>query len=153
MTRRAQFPSMLGIAGIIVLIDHFTKLWFLRHFQLGEARRITSFFYLTLVQNTGTAFGFLQDDNRMLLIISYVILVLVLYGARGFFERGGFWAFWGVAFVMGGAIGNIVDRHLYGHVIDFLDFRVWPVFNIADSAITVGAVCTAIGLLTHKVES
>src|SRR4029077_7304459 len=139
MTRRAQFPSMLSVAGILVLIDPFTKLWFLRHFQLGESRRITSFFYLTLVQNTGTAFGLFQDDNRMLLIISYVILLLVLYGARGFFERGGMWAFWGIALVMGGAIGNIVDRHLYGHVIDFLDFRVWPVFNIADSAITVGA--------------
>ena len=88
----------------------------------------------------------------MLLIISYVILLLVLYGARGFFERGGMWAFWGIALVMGGAIGNIVDRHLYGHVIDFLDFRVWPVFNIADSAITIGAISTAIGLLTHKKE-
>jgi len=141
---------MLSVAGIVVLIDHFSKHWFLKHFQLGESRRVTSFLYLTLVQNTGTAFGLFQNDNKTLLMLSYGILALVIYGARGFFERGGRWAFWGISFIIGGAIGNIVDRHLYGHVIDFLDFRVWPVFNVADSAITVGAVCTAVGLLMHK---
>ena len=55
-----------------------------------------------------------------------------------------------VALVLGGAIGNIIDRHLYGHVIDFIDLRFWPVFNVADSAITVGAISTAIGLMSNK---
>jgi signal peptidase II len=153
MNKRAQFPAMMLLSGVVVLIDHFTKFWFLHHFQLGESRPVTSFFCLTLVQNTGTAFGLFQDSNRALLIVSYLILGVVLYGARGLYERGGAWSYLGVALIVGGAIGNIVDRHLYGHVIDFLDFHVWPVFNIADSAITVGTVLTAIGLTFHKVKA
>jgi signal peptidase II len=150
MTRKARFPAMLGLAGFVVMLDRYTKLWFLEHFQLGESRRIFSWLYMTLVENTGTAFGLFQDNNRALLIVSYVVLLIFVYGARGLWERGGEWAFWGVALVLGGAAGNIIDRHLYKHVIDFIDLRVWPVFNVADSAITVGAVSTAVGLMLHK---
>jgi signal peptidase II len=146
---RARFPAMVGIAGLVVLLDRLSKAWFLNHLQLDESRRVASFFYFTLVKNTGTAFGLFQGNNKLLLMTSYAILLLVLYGARGLCERGGAWAVLGVALIMGGAVGNIIDRHLYGQVIDFLDFRVWPVFNVADSAITVGAVCTAIGLLLN----
>ena len=62
-------------------------------------------------------------------------------------ERGGFWGALGVALVLGGAVGNVMDRIHYGQVIDFLDFRVWPVFNVADSAITVGTLSIIVGLL------
>ena len=150
--RKARFPTILLIAGIVVALDHITKTWFLDHFQLGESRHAASCLYFTLVQNTGTAFGLFQHSSRMLLVISYIILFVVLYGARGLCERGGLWAFWGVALVLGGAIGNIIDRHLYGHVIDFLDLRFWPVFNAADSAITMGAISIAIGLVLYKDE-
>ena len=150
MNRKARFPAMLVIALVAAVVDHLSKSWFLKHFQVGESRRVFSWFYLTLVQNTGTAFGLFQDNNRALLMLSYIVLVAFIYGARGLWERGGGWAFWGVALIMGGAIGNILDRHLYGHVIDFLDFRVWPVFNLADSAITTGAIVTAIGVMVHQ---
>lgn len=152
LKRKARFPAMIGIAGAVLLIDRLSKMWFLDHFQVGESRRVFSWFYMTLVKNTGTAFGFFQGNNRLLLFISYAILLLLLYGARGVCERGGHWAFWGMALLWGGAVGNIVDRHLYGQVVDFLDFRVWPVFNIADSAITLGSITTAIGLMRHKAE-
>ena len=147
MNKKAWFPTMLLIAGILVIIDHFTKLWFLHHYQLGESHRLAEYLYLTLVLNTGTAFGLFQNNNRALLLLAYAILGVVVYAARGLCERGGRWAFLGVSLIMGGAIGNIVDRHIYGHVIDFIDLRFWPVFNLADSAITIGAICTAIGLL------
>jgi len=147
MKHRARFPAMLAIAGVVVLIDHFSKLWFLHHYQLGESHPVLPHLYFTLVHNTGTAFGMFQDNNKALLIMSYVILGVLLYSARGLWERGQEWAFFGVALIIGGAIGNIVDRHLYGQVIDFIDLRFWPVFNIADSAISVGAVLTGIGLL------
>ena len=107
---------------------------------------VTSWFYLTFVQNTGTAFGLFQGNNKALLILAFLILCALLYGARGLSERGGFWGALGVALVLGGAVGNLMDRIHYGQVIDFLDFRVWPVFNIADSAITVGTVSIMIGL-------
>jgi hypothetical protein len=91
---------------------------------------------MTYVQNTGTAFGFFQGNNRALGLLAFIILVALLYGARGLTERGGFWGAIGVAFVLGGAVGNMIDRFHYGRVIDFIDFRFWPVFNVADSAIT-----------------
>jgi signal peptidase II len=150
---RSRFTMMLVIAVVIAVIDRFSKMWFLDHFYMGESRPVTSFLYLTLVHNTGTAFGLFQNNNKVLLGVAYAVLGLFLYGARGLYERGGRWGFWGVALIIGGAIGNIIDRHLYGYVVDFIDLRVWPVFNIADSAITVGAICTAIGLLINNDEA
>ena len=142
-----RFGGILMIAGAVVLLDRFSKAWIRRHFQLGESRPITSWFYLTFVQNTGTAFGFFQGSNKALLIFACLILCVLLYGARGLSERGGFWGALGVALVLGGAVGNLMDRIHYGQVLDFLDFRIWPVFNIADSAITVGTISIMIGLL------
>ena len=105
---------------------------------------------MTYVENTGTAFGFLQGNNKALAIFAFMILVALLYGARGLSERGGFWGALGVALVLGGAVGNIMDRIHFGRVIDFLDFRVWPVFNVADSAITVGTLCILMGLFRKE---
>jgi signal peptidase II len=152
MFKKPRFPTMLMIAGVVVALDHISKMWFLDHYKVGESHRITSFLYFTLVHNTGTAFGMFQNSNKPLLILSYGILIGLLYSARGLCEKGGMWAFWGVSLLIGGAIGNIIDRHTIGHVIDFLDFRIWPVFNIADSAITVGAISSAIGMFLYKDE-
>lgn len=142
-----RFGGIMTIAGAVVLLDRFSKAWVRHHFQLGESRPITSWFYLTFVQNTGTAFGLFQGNNKALLILAFLILAALLYGARGLSERGGFWGALGVALVLGGAVGNVMDRIHYGQVIDFLDFRVWPVFNVADSAITVGTISLMIGLM------
>jgi len=142
-----RFGGIMMIAGAVVLLDRLTKAWVRNHFALGESRRVTSWFYLTFIENTGTAFGFFQGNNKALAIFAFIILVAILYGARGLSERGGFWGAFGVALVLGGAVGNIMDRIHFGRVIDFLDFRVWPVFNVADSAISVGMLCIFIGLL------
>jgi signal peptidase II len=141
-----RFGGIMSIAGVVLLIDRLTKAWVRHHFQLGESRRVTSWFYLTFVQNTGTAFGLFQGNNRALLILAFVILVALLYGARGLTERGGFWSALGVALVLGGAVGNLMDRVHFGQVIDFLDFRIWPVFNFADSAISIGTISMMLGL-------
>jgi signal peptidase II len=142
-----RFGGIMMIAAAVLLLDRFSKVWVLHHFQLGESRPILSWFFLTYVQNTGTAFGLFQGNNKALLILAFLILGALLYGARGLAERGGFWGALGVALVLGGAVGNVIDRIHYGRVIDFLDFRVWPVFNIADSAVTVGTISLMIGLL------
>jgi len=147
-----RFGGILMIAGTVVIIDRISKIWILHHFRLGESRPITSWFYLTFVANTGSAFGLFQNSNRALLMIAAAILATLLYGARGLAERGGFWGALGVALVLGGALGNVFDRLNYGQVIDFLDFRVWPVFNIADSAITVGTISMILGLLRKDRE-
>ena len=141
-----RFGGILTIAGAVLLLDRLTKLWVRHHFLLGESRRVTSWFYLTYVENTGTAFGLFQGNNKALAILAIIILGAVLYSARGLSERGGFWGALGVALVLGGAVGNVMDRMHFGRVIDFLDFRVWPVFNVADSAISVGMLFVLIGL-------
>ena len=142
-----RFGGIMMIAAAVLLLDRFSKEWVRHHFQLGESRPILSWFFLTYVQNTGTAFGLFQGNNKALLILAFLILGALPYGARGLAERGGFWGALGVALVLGGAVGNVIDRIHYGRVIDFLDFRVWPVFNIADSAVTVGTISLMIGLL------
>lgn len=141
-----RFGGILMIAGAVVLLDRLTKAWVRHHYALGESHRVTSWFYLTYIENTGTAFGFFQGNNKALAIFAFIILMAILYGARGLSERGGFWGALGVALVLGGAVGNIIDRIHFGRVIDFLDFRVWPVFNIADTAISIGMLFVFIGI-------
>ncbi len=145
-----RFGGILSIAGIVFLLDRLSKIWIIRHFSLGDTRPITSWFHLTYVHNTGTAFGLFQGNNKALLLAAFAILGVLLYSARELTEHGGFWGAVGVGLVLGGALGNIYDRIHYAQVIDFLDFLIWPVFNIADSAITVGTASLMIGLWRSK---
>ena len=135
----------LGIAVIIILLDQITKITIARTFAYGQAKAITSFFNLTLVYNKGAAFSFLAAESgwqRYLFtglgIVAAIVIVVLLKRHAG--QRLFCWA---LALILGGAIGNVIDRLLYGHVIDFLDFYLprwhFPAFNIADSAISIGA--------------
>ena len=142
-------PSLipwLGIAFIIMLIDQLTKITITRTFQLGEEKFVTSFFNLVLAYNKGAAFSFLHNAGGWqryfftgigIAAAAYIIYLLKKHGGQRMFS-------WALSLVLGGAIGNVIDRLLYGHVIDFLDFH-WagwghfPAFNIADAAICIGA--------------
>src|SRR5471032_2209621 len=86
-----RFGGILTIAGVVIVLDRISKAWIRHHFQLGESRPITSWFYLTFVVNTGSAFGLFQGNNKALLMFALLILGALLYGARGLSERGGFW--------------------------------------------------------------
>ena len=143
-----RFYGLALIALMVVAIDQWSKAWVRSSFSLWESRPVMKYFYLTYVQNTGTAFGLFQRNNGALLLVALAILAGLLYVARDICERGGAWGFYGTALVLGGAIGNLIDRLRFGWVIDFLDFRVWPVFNIADSCISVGAVFIALSLIS-----
>lgn len=145
-----RFSGILTIAAIVWVLDVWTKRWVHNHFVLGESRPVFSWLSMTYVHNTGTAFGLFQGNNKALLILALVILGMLLYAARGLTEQGGFWGALGVALVLGGAVGNITDRLHYGQVIDFIDLHVWPVFNLADSSITVGTASLMIGLWRAK---
>jgi signal peptidase II len=128
----------------VVVIDQVTKLAMRAFFQPGEQQLITDFFSLVLAFNTGAAFSFLRDaagwQRYLFSAIAIAAAVLILWLLR----RGGDrWYCAGLALILGGAIGNLWDRIALGHVVDFLLFhwRDWyyPAFNVADSAITVGA--------------
>lgn len=136
----------MGIATIVLLLDQLTKITVTRLFSYGESVAVTSFFNLVLVYNKGAAFSFLANQGgwqrwffTVLGIGAALFIVYLLKRHAG--QRMFCWA---LALILGGAVGNVIDRVLYGHVIDFLDFHVggwhWPAFNVADSAICIGAV-------------
>ena len=150
-------PSMLlwlGIALVVLLADQFTKLLIVGSFQLGDSQTVTSFFNLVRVHNSGAAFSFLSSASGwqrwFFTGIGVLATGFILYMLRSHPSQKLFC--FALALVLGGAVGNVIDRIAYGHVVDFLDFH-WdwleplffqghfPAFNVADSAISVGAVC------------
>lgn len=148
-TSRGASGSMapwLGIAAIIVLFDQLSKIVILRTFAEFEFKTITSFFNLGLVYNKGASFGFLGDaggwQRYLFTGIAIGAVLFILYLLRQHATQRLFC--WALSLILGGAIGNVIDRIVYGKVVDFLDFHAagvhFPTFNIADIAISIGAV-------------
>ncbi|MBI4347649.1 MAG: signal peptidase II [Elusimicrobia bacterium] len=135
---------MIQLAGVAAIFaaDRATKVWAVEWLLPRSPIPLTRFFWLTYVENTGAAFGMLQGANWFFIVVSTVLLG-GLYWLRTRPEAAGAWPQLAVTLVAGGAVGNLYDRLRFGYVIDFLDFRVWPVFNVADSCISVGAVLLA----------
>lgn len=143
-------PSLalwLGLAVAVILLDQFTKTLILGYFQLGDSRTVTSFFNVVRVHNTGAAFSFLAGASgwqRWFFIgLASVVSVFILVMLK---KHPGQKLFcFALAMILGGAIGNVVDRALHGYVVDFIQVhaggKYFPSFNIADSAITLGAIC------------
>lgn len=137
----------LGLAFIILLADQFTKVLILAYYHLGEATYVTSFLNVVRVHNSGAAFSFLAGASGwqrwFFVAIGVAAVIFMLWMLRS--HAGQRLFSFAMACILGGAIGNVIDRLLHGYVIDFLDFhlRGWhfPAFNVADSAITVGAAC------------
>ena len=150
----ASLGLWLGLALVVLLADQFTKVLIVGSFQLGDSQTLTSFFNLVRVHNSGAAFSFLASaggwQRWFFTGIGVIATVFIVYLLRSHASQTLFC--FALALVLGGAVGNVIDRLLYGHVIDFLDFH-WdglaplffeghfPAFNIADSAISVGTVC------------
>ena len=143
----SSFALWLGLALCILLVDQFTKVLMVSHYALGEGFEVSSFFNIVRVHNEGAAFSFLASAGgwqRWFFIglgavaSTAMIWMLKKHPAQKLF---GF----AISCVLGGAIGNVVDRVMYGYVVDFLDFHYagihFPAFNVADSAITLGAAC------------
>ena len=135
-----------GTSIILVVADQWTKYAITSNLRYGESVAITSFFNLVLVYNKGAAFSFLSDAGgwqRAFFIGITGVAIVVLSWLIAKHENEKLFR-WGLTLILGGAIGNLIDRVAYGHVVDFLDFHFagwhfWA-FNVADSAITIGAV-------------
>ena len=110
---------------------------------------LAPFLHLRYVQNTGAAVGMMQGGNLILIIVSILIIAYLLKSWKEFCSMGPL-VKWGLVLILGGALGNLYDRITLGFVVDFIDLRVWPVFNAADSFITVGGVMLAFALLFSK---
>lgn len=139
--------SILYIVFSVIILDQLSKLLILQNLNLNQSIEIfEGFFYLTLVHNTGAAFSILKDQAFLFIAISIIAIIAILFYMHKKQERV-FLKDLSLALILGGACGNLIDRVRFGYVVDFLDFRIWPVFNIADSAITIGALLLIISLL------
>ncbi len=133
------------IVGFVFMSDRITKYLIREYFFLGEFKHVLPIFDLTYVENRGAAFGMGQNYNSSLLILSAIVLGILIFFRRKWEAQEPLnWKLkWGFALVIGGALGNLYDRIVFGSVIDFLDFYIfkyhWPAFNVADSSICIGA--------------
>ena len=135
----------LGIAFIIILVDQFTKTLIIGAFQLGDSHTVTSFFNIVRVHNSGAAFSFLAGAGgwqRWFFVgLGAVAALFIVWMLR---NHGGQRMFsWALALILGGAVGNVIDRMLHGYGVDFIQVHyrgtAFPSFNVADSAISIGA--------------
>jgi len=139
------------IVVFVFLADQASKWLIQRTMVFGEYRPILgSNFMLTLTQNTGGAWGLLPSGNKIFVVFAAVAIVALLIAYHRI-ARGDLLVASAFALALGGAIGNLLDRLRYGYVVDFFDVRIihWPIFNIADSAISLGIVL----LLLHYIKS
>jgi signal peptidase II len=140
----------LGLALILLIVDQFTKVLILGQYKLGDSTYVTSFFNVVRAHNTGAAFSFLAAASgwqRWLFTgiavaaVGFILYLLRTHAGQRLFS-------FALACILGGAIGNLVDRLMHGYVVDFLQFHwngwYFPAFNVADSAITIGALCLVI---------
>ncbi len=147
LKKRASGLRFLWLTALLIALDQVTKQWVISVFDLYESIEVMPYLNLTYVRNTGAAFSFLSDQGGwqrwlftgLALLVSVVLLVWLRRNPVGLWRQN-------LAFslILAGAIGNVIDRIMYGYVIDFLDVYVndwhWPAFNVADMAITIGAV-------------
>jgi signal peptidase II len=146
-TTSASLLPWLGLALILLIADQFTKVLILGYYQLGDATYVSSFFNVVRVHNTGAAFSFLASASGWqrwfftaigIAAALFILWMLKSHAGQRLFS-------FALACILGGAVGNVIDRTLHGYVVDFLDFHYagwhFPAFNVADSAITVGAIC------------
>jgi signal peptidase II len=137
----------LGLALLLLIADQFTKVLILGYYQLGDATYVTSFFNIVRVHNSGAAFSFLASASGwqrwFFTAVGVGAALFIVHMLRS--HPGQKLFSFAMACILGGAIGNVIDRLVHGYVIDFVDLHYagwhFPAFNVADSAISIGAIC------------
>jgi signal peptidase II len=146
----------LGLAFAVVVLDQWTKRIAEERLRDGEARSVPvpltgDFLRLTYVENRGAAFGLLQDQTALFVLVGLVVIGVIAASYRHL-PRTGLVVHLALGLQLGGAVGNLIDRMRQGYVVDFVDFGYhsnwWPVFNVADSAIVVGVALLALNALS-----
>ncbi len=157
---RAKYIRLAAIAGSIVVLDQIVKAIIKKMIPLYHTITvIPGFFDLSHIQNPGGAFGFLSDQDSLIRIIVFIVFASVAVGVIFYLycktdESLPFLAA-SLAMILGGAIGNLIDRIRFGRVVDFLDFYIgtlhWPSFNVADSAVSIGITIFLFHLVFNKI--
>ena len=127
------------IVFIIVLFDQLSKFIVGSYLEVGESIAIIKrVFYITLTNNYGATFGLLKGYTWLFILFSFLIIGTAIYYWKDIPKKK--YIIWMIALILAGAVGNLADRLVYGYVIDFIDFRIWPIFNIADLTLTIGCI-------------
>ena len=140
------------IVIIWLVLDQVSKYYVMNHFAIGESVSvIQNVFHLTYIINRGAAFGMLANQRWFFLVVAFIlIIVYAIYHKK--VNRGPISLRIGSALLISGAIGNGIDRYVFHGVVDFFDFRIWPIFNVADIGICVGVACIIYHLLRNEHE-
>ncbi|MFC1961947.1 signal peptidase II [Chloroflexota bacterium] len=158
---REESPSLANwktigffiIAALVVSADQLSKIWIRTHLLTGQVSFNAGFFQIVYVRNTGAAFGLFPNQSLLLSYISVIGVAVILFCAL-FLPRhlpflGALPGRAALGLVLGGTVGNLIDRLYLGYVTDFINFGFWPAFNVADSAVTVGALWLVYSLLSE----
>lgn len=133
-------------------LDQWSKSYIMNHFILGESLSvIPNVFHLTFIINRGAAFGMLANQRWFFLLVAIVLVAVCMYYWKRL-SKGPLTLRVGAALLTSGAVGNGIDRYVLHGVIDFFDFRVWPIFNVADIGICIGVILVLYYLITTHTE-
>lgn len=146
--RTVGASQWLWLSSAIIVLDQFTKWLIVSNMALYDGIRVNAFLNITRLHNTGAAFSFLADQSGwqrwLFVLLAVVVSVGIMVWLRRLPTSGQSWLAAALALVLGGAVGNVIDRVYYGYVVDFIQVHYesayFPAFNVADSAITVGAI-------------
>lgn len=156
MTRRFGEKIILPAVALLILVaDQISKHLVLSNLKPGQSWNpiapLTPWASITHVTNTGVAFGLFQDRGSLFAVIDLIVVAVIIFYYRHL-PAGQWWLKLSLGLQLGGALGNLLDRLRLGYVIDFIDFKIWPVFNVADSAIVTGVAILAYYLLRDRGE-
>jgi len=156
LTKRFVEKIILPAMALLVLVaDQISKYLVLSNLKPSHSwnpvASLTPWVSITHVTNTGAAFGLFQDRGPFFVVIAVIVVVAIIFYYRQL-PAGQWWIKVSLGLQLGGALGNLLDRLRLGYVIDFIDFKIWPVFNLADSAIVIGVAILAYYLLRDRDE-
>lgn len=136
-----KYLIVFSTAFFVALLDQFTKFLIRNNLKPGDSIPIIkNIFHITYVTNTGSAFGLFKSLNWFFMLFSVAVIIAIFYYLRRKIDEKEKFLQLAIGLLLGGTIGNMADRIIYGAVTDFLDFRIWPVFNAADSAVSLSVV-------------
>lgn len=141
------------IVLFILFLDQLTKFLVTKNLFLNQSLPlIKGIFHLTPIHNRGAAFGILKNQAPLFICASLFAIILIYFSLKNNKHKKPYTYSLSLGLILAGALGNLIDRVCLGYVIDFLDFRIWPVFNVADSAITIGAILLGWSILRKNAQ-
>lgn len=146
--RFPNYKMYFIIIAIIVALDQVTKYLIQANMQMGQSSAICGdLFYLTYIHNYGAAFSLLQNHTGLLIAFPSAVTLVVMVMMAKMRKKAHWTLLLSMALIAGGGVGNLIDRVAYGYVVDFFDFRIWPIFNVADIAVCCGCAFLVIYML------